>query len=147
MANKLTPAGWPGRVVENRGYEPYAYFQFFIDNYDNLPDVCVCVQGNPWDHLKRSSFDQILTALEAQRMWFLPLNGDGHSAWQTPDGGPSHPGLGAGADQVVADRYGARATQQVVCLVRWAVCGKPGGRALEAQGFLGEVRRDLPHAG
>ena len=94
VANKLTPAGWPGRVVENRGYEPYAYFQFFIDNYDNLPDVCVCVQGNPWDHLKRSSFDQILTALEAQRMWFLPLNGDGHSAWQTPDGGPSHPGLG-----------------------------------------------------
>lgn len=100
VANKLTPAGWPGAVIENRGYEPYAYFRYFIDHYDNLPDMCVCVQGNPWDHLKRSNFDLILDRLESNPriepdpVWFLPLNGDGHSAWQTPDGGPNHFGLG-----------------------------------------------------
>lgn len=36
--------------LQNIGREAHSYLTYIIDNYDNLPDYTIFVQGNPFDH-------------------------------------------------------------------------------------------------
>jgi hypothetical protein len=36
--------------LDNIGRESHTYIQYIIDNYDNLPDYVMFLQGNPFDH-------------------------------------------------------------------------------------------------
>ena len=36
--------------LQNVGRESFVYFNYIIDNYDNLPEYIAFVQGNPFDH-------------------------------------------------------------------------------------------------
>jgi len=40
------------KLPNTTGNEAYAYLTYIIDNYDNLPDFVICVQGHPFDHLR-----------------------------------------------------------------------------------------------
>lgn len=39
--------------LPNIGREAHTYLIYIIDNYDNLPDFCIFVQGNPFEHSKQ----------------------------------------------------------------------------------------------
>lgn len=104
VASKLEPTGWPGAVIENRGYEPFAYFHYFAEHYDCLPELCVCLQGNPWDHFGREALDELVASFTPGALWLRPLFWPGgtrrpHCAVQLPDGRPHHRGLGLHLDK------------------------------------------------
>tara|TARA_X000000368_G_C23001654_1_gene699247 strand:+ start:782 stop:1363 length:582 start_codon:yes stop_codon:yes gene_type:complete len=42
----------PKEVAPNKGYEASAYLEYIINNYENLPDICIFVHGhrNDWHH-------------------------------------------------------------------------------------------------
>ena len=40
----------PSIIAENIGRESETYLRYIKDNYDNLPDVVIFTQGNPFDH-------------------------------------------------------------------------------------------------
>ena len=46
--------------VENIGNNQRDIFQFIVENYDNLPNIIVFVQGNPYDHCKKEKFDKLI---------------------------------------------------------------------------------------
>jgi hypothetical protein len=49
---------------ENWGREAGHYLNYIIENYDNLPSVCVFVQADPWPHLRhKGSSDMFLGML------------------------------------------------------------------------------------
>ena len=37
-------------IVENVGRESHTYYKYIYDNYDNLEDYTIFLQGNPFDH-------------------------------------------------------------------------------------------------
>jgi hypothetical protein len=37
-------------IIENIGREAGHYLQYIINNYNNLPPVCIFMQANPWQH-------------------------------------------------------------------------------------------------
>lgn len=49
--------------VKDAGRESFAYASWIIANYKNLPEWCVFVQGNPFDHMVGVGFLQWLRAL------------------------------------------------------------------------------------
>jgi len=49
--NKGTPLNLPNEIIlPNVGREPHTYYKYIYDNYDNLDDYVVFLQGNPFDH-------------------------------------------------------------------------------------------------
>ena len=42
----------PKEIAPNKGYEASAYLEYIINNYENLPDICIFVHGhrNDWHH-------------------------------------------------------------------------------------------------
>jgi hypothetical protein len=53
----------------NYGGNQHDIFNFIYENYESLPDIMVFVQGDPFDHCKKESFDNLIknktfTALE-----------------------------------------------------------------------------------
>lgn len=40
----------PKYLYPNIGMESHAYFSYIVENYDNLSDILVFCQGNPFDH-------------------------------------------------------------------------------------------------
>lgn len=54
--------------VNNIGNNQRDIFQFIFENYDDLPNIMIFVQGNPFDHCKRSKFDKIIN-----NNFFTPL--------------------------------------------------------------------------
>lgn len=49
--NKGEKLNLPNEIMlENVGREGHTYYKHIIDNYDNLPDYCIFLQGNPFDH-------------------------------------------------------------------------------------------------
>lgn len=38
--------------LENVGRDPHTFITYIIDNYENLPDYVIFLQGNPFDHQK-----------------------------------------------------------------------------------------------
>lgn len=73
--------------VDNVGNNQRDIFQFIYDNYDNLPEIMVFVQGNPYDHCNREKFNKLVTNNE-----FTPLESfedieQGYSQKLDSDGG------------------------------------------------------------
>lgn len=54
--------------IENIGNNQRDIFSFIYENYDNLPDVMVFTQGNPFDHCNKTKFDMLINSNE-----FTPL--------------------------------------------------------------------------
>jgi len=55
--------------IENIGNNQRDIFKFIVDNYEDLPETMIFVQGYPYDHCKKETFDKLinnktLTALE-----------------------------------------------------------------------------------
>lgn len=44
------PCGYNEIVLENVGREGHTYYKYIYDNYDNLKEYTVFLQGNPFDH-------------------------------------------------------------------------------------------------
>jgi hypothetical protein len=58
--------------VDNIGNNQRDIFHFIYENYSDLPDIMIFVQGHPFDHCKKDSFDKLvynetLTSLEDLR--------------------------------------------------------------------------------
>jgi hypothetical protein len=45
----------------NLGYNIYDYAYYIINNYENLPDVCVFIKANVFQHCKKEIFDTLIT--------------------------------------------------------------------------------------
>lgn len=48
--NKLEEDGYNEILLNNVGREGHTYYTYIYDNYDNLEDYSVFLQGNPFDH-------------------------------------------------------------------------------------------------
>lgn len=62
--------------IPNVGRESETYLRYIIENYNNLPDIIVFLQGNPFDHLKISSTDFINNEIQnhIDSKSLIPLN-------------------------------------------------------------------------
>lgn len=45
---------------KNVGYNIYDILKYIIDNYDELPDVCVFIKANVFKHCKKETFDKLI---------------------------------------------------------------------------------------
>lgn len=86
--NKGEPIYGDAHIInlENIGGNQKDVLMFIHDNYDNLPELMVFVQANPWDHCKKEIFDELI-----RNNFFTPLEYYGQhpaNAWEarTPDG-------------------------------------------------------------
>ena len=59
--------------VPNIGNNQRDIFNFIVDNYDNLPDIMVFIQANPFDHCNKDAFDRLIN-----NTVFTPLETFGH---------------------------------------------------------------------
>lgn len=51
LYNKGAPLGVSNEILlDNVGREGHTYYKYICDNYDNLPDYVIFLQGNPFDH-------------------------------------------------------------------------------------------------
>lgn len=62
--------GYKQQICENIGNNQRDIFQFIYDNYDNLPEYMIFVQGNPFEHCNKEVFNSLiekeeLTCLES----------------------------------------------------------------------------------
>jgi len=46
--------------LKNVGYNVYDMAHFIVNNYDNLPELTAFLQGNPFDHCKKETFDRLI---------------------------------------------------------------------------------------
>jgi hypothetical protein len=46
--------------LKNVGYNIYDYFYFIIENYTNLPDICIFIKGNVFKHCKEETFSKLI---------------------------------------------------------------------------------------
>ena len=58
-SNTLPPSN---KVIKipNVGYNIHDILHFIINNYDNLPELTAFLEGNPFDHCKRETFDKLI---------------------------------------------------------------------------------------
>jgi len=93
------------KIVEelpNVGREPHTFCHYVLENYDNLPDYTILLQGDPLDHIKRPLNEYLHQLLDTMRMEgggdikseYEPVYDDVHYCNGT--GHPSHPGLPLG---------------------------------------------------
>jgi len=47
--------------VKNVGFNIYDTLTFIINNYYDLPELTAFLQGNPWNHICRETFDNLIT--------------------------------------------------------------------------------------
>ena len=55
--NKVEPdieSKHPIIQLENLGREGHTFYNYFYENYDNLDDYTICLQGDPFDHCKNA---------------------------------------------------------------------------------------------
>jgi hypothetical protein len=45
--------------LKNVGRESHTYIHHIVEHYDNLPDFIIFVQGNPFDHINKDSYNDI----------------------------------------------------------------------------------------
>lgn len=50
------------KVVQpkNVGYNTWDIADFIVNNYENLPDLIAFLEGNPFDHCKKETFDKLI---------------------------------------------------------------------------------------
>ena len=87
--NKGEPIEGDSRIlnVSNIGKNIRDIPEFIYSKYDNLPDLILFIQANPWDHCKKEIFDELI-----QRDTFTPIEYYGAipaNSWEgrTLDGG------------------------------------------------------------
>jgi hypothetical protein len=54
------PAGPKILKVENRGYNIWDMLDFIIRNYNNLPSITAFLEGFPYDHCRKETFDKLI---------------------------------------------------------------------------------------
>jgi len=54
--------------TENIGGNQRDIFHYIYNNYDNLPELMIFTQANPWDHCRKDIFDELIT-----NEYFTPL--------------------------------------------------------------------------
>lgn len=72
---------------KNVGYNIYDYMHYIVNNYDKLPEVCVFLKANAFQHCKKEAFDILI-----KNNNFTPIEDYSHvpeSAWhkKSIDGG------------------------------------------------------------
>jgi hypothetical protein len=76
-------------VLPNVGFEAQTWFQHFAMWYEDLPDVTVCLQGNPFPHAE-PGWVKVILSIKPDRFSFRPLC-TRYWAWNFSDGRPHHP--------------------------------------------------------
>lgn len=76
----------------NVGREAETWAWFFAEHYDELPELLVCLQGNPWTHVKRDFLGATIAAMIETRCGYSALSTPGHGKWTGIDT-PDHPDL------------------------------------------------------
>ena len=46
--------------IDDVGMNGYDYCHFIVNNYDNLPPLIALIQGEPWPHIAKSTFDKLI---------------------------------------------------------------------------------------
>jgi len=59
--------------MENLGYNIHDYLYFIVCYYHNLPNTMAFLEGNPWDHIRKETFDQLI-----YNTFFTPLEDYSH---------------------------------------------------------------------
>jgi hypothetical protein len=71
-------------LLQNVGREGHTYYQYIYDNYDNLDDYTIFLQGNPFDHspniindIKKYKYSNLDIGFEFLSTWIIycPLTG------------------------------------------------------------------------
>jgi hypothetical protein len=58
------PIGEKILKVNNVGFNIWDIFHFITTNYDNLPDLVAFLEGDPWHHCNRKTFNKLITKKE-----------------------------------------------------------------------------------
>lgn len=80
-------------VLPNIGYEAHTWLHHFYENYNDLPPITLCLQGDPGPH-SRSNQQHVINLLNEanpEEFWYMPFTLNG--SWQDHSGGPHHHGL------------------------------------------------------
>lgn len=59
--------------IQNVGYNIYDINHFIVNNYDNLPELIAFLEGNPFDHCKKETFDKLI-----YNEYFTPIEDYSH---------------------------------------------------------------------
>lgn len=84
----------PDAIVRpNIGFEAETWAWFFAERYDDLPEIIVCLQGDPFDHVRIEAFRQILKRIETEKSFsYIPISTPGHKGLTGTDT-PDHRGI------------------------------------------------------
>lgn len=88
------PAPEPGEIVlPNVGYEAHTWLHHFYENYDSLPPITLCLQGDPGPHSRtnQAHVHALLEEADPEDFWFMPFTLNG--SWQDHYGNPHHNNL------------------------------------------------------
>jgi hypothetical protein len=73
--------GFKARKMPNVGANQRDIFHFIHENYENLPELMVFVQGDPFDHCKDNSFHELIKNRKYTKLAHYPDWPDGY--WET----------------------------------------------------------------
>jgi hypothetical protein len=92
--------------LPNIGFEAQTFLHHFADRYDDLAEVTICLQGDPFPHVRGglAAIFQAIEPIPLERFTFLPLARWGDH--QRPDGLPAHAGLGPANDRLWLEAKG-----------------------------------------
>jgi hypothetical protein len=79
--------------LPNVGYENQSWAWFFDNYYDDLPELIVCLQDNPFEHCPEAKMKDIIAKMIAAKWAYAPICGDGNTTWTWIDNVTHHPGL------------------------------------------------------
>lgn len=79
-----------GGDLQNVGFEAQTFLHHFAARYDDLADVTVCLQGNPFPHIDQP-LAKIIESINHEDFSFMPISA--FYSWQDRDGNPDHVGL------------------------------------------------------
>lgn len=84
----------PGAIARpNVGNEAETWAWFFAEHYDELPEITVCLQGKPFDHVRPDTFRQMLQRIQTEKNFsYIPISNPGHKGWTGLDT-PDHHGI------------------------------------------------------
>ena len=72
--------------LNNVGFNIYDIFDFIINNYDDLPEIVAFLQGHPFDHCKRETFDKLIYNTKFTALEDYSHVSESHAHKKTPQG-------------------------------------------------------------
>jgi hypothetical protein len=61
-------------IVSNIGFEAQSWALYFATEYDNLSEWTICLQANPWDHVKPAQVAHWMERIKTEPLGYVPLS-------------------------------------------------------------------------